>query len=284
MRQRIGPVPGMTVARVYDEQSRDAAEKLSAAYGGRPKVCSSLEEASDDVDLVYVADCNYEGKDHLRFAEPGLKKGVPHFIDKPFAYTLADAREIIRLAERHRTAVMCASLLRYSPYLERFRVQFADIAPVGCVLVPGLTSSLAVVFHALSSTQNLMGVGCEWVESMGAELFDVVRLHYPGPEGGIEVVIFSANGGRIQEPPASRYHHCANRITAYGAGGVIHSPKVDDYRFADGGLRIVRMAREMALTKRPPIDYGETLELMKIIEAARLAQKLGRRVTLQEVR
>ena len=65
---RLRTVPGMTIARVYDEEDRANAEKLSEIYFGQPKVCSSYEEVSDDVDLVFIADCSYEGKDHLHFA------------------------------------------------------------------------------------------------------------------------------------------------------------------------------------------------------------------------
>ena len=123
-RMRLSTVPSMTIAKVYDEEDPRKAEGLSEAYRGRPKVCDSYEEVSDDVDLIYIADCSYEGKDHLRFATPGLKKGVPHFVDKPFAFTLKDARKMIDLAKKHRTAVMCSSLLRQSPFLRRFPGSF----------------------------------------------------------------------------------------------------------------------------------------------------------------
>lgn len=285
-RLRFDPVPGMTIARVFDEEAPGEAEKLSEALGGRPKVCKSLREASDDVDLVYIADCNYEGKDHLRYATPGLRKGVPHFVDKPFAYALRDARKMIALAEKHHTAVMCASLLRYSPHLERFGKRLADVAPVGRVDIPSSGPSLAGVFHAISVAQNVMGYGCESVESMGPTLHGVLRLHYPGPEGGTEVVIVNETGHVPEHATrSSNYHHCELFLaSAYGAGGALHAPRVGDYEYPYGGVRIVKMAKRMARTKKPPIAYASMLELMEIVEAARLAHNKGKRVRLRELR
>ena len=265
---------------------------------------------SDDVDLVYIADCNYEGKDHLRFATPGLEKGVPHFVDKPFAYTLGDARAMIALAKKHETALMCCSLLRQSPHLERFRDRLKDIAPVGSILVPSYGPSLACLFHAVSAVQNVLGEGCEWVESMGPELYDVLRLYYPKigtvpsntkmgtvpsersqtglspfSNSGIDAIVFSAVGHAPGHAVnATNYNHCGYYVSAYGAGGSVHSPRVDDYQFPYAGMRIVTMAKSMAKTGKPPIPYESTLELMAMIEAARLAHNKGKRVYLKEVR
>ena len=284
-RMRLSTVPGMTIARLFDEEDRSKAAGLAEAYHGRPRVCDSYEEVSDDVDLIYIADCGYEGKDHLRFATPGLKKGVPHFVDKPFAFTLKDARKMIALARKHRTAVMCSSLLRQSPYLARFKIRLKDIAPVGSLFVASGGPSLASIFHDVSLVQSVMGEGCEWVESMGPQLYCVSRLHYPGPAGGAGVVLFS---GR-KPPPKAEFNsattrHCGYIAAAYGAGGCIRSPRVDDYLFPEGGVRIVRMAKRMAQTRKPPIPYDSMLELMEMIEAARLAHNKGRRVYLKELR
>ena len=283
-RMRLGTVPGMTIARLYDEEDRRKAEGLAKVYHGRPKVCDSYEEVSDDVDLVYIADCSYEGKDHLRFATPGLKKGVPHFVDKPFAFTLKDAHKMVELAKKHKTAVMCSSLLRQSPFLRQFRGRFKDIAPVGCLFVSSGGPGLNSLFHGVSVVQNIMREGCEWVESMGPVIYDVVRLHYAGPEGGTEVIMTNC-GGKIPgfTTDAANYQHCGFTVSAYGAGGSIRSPRVDDYLFPHGGIRIVRMAKRMAQTKKPPIPYESMLELMEMIEAARLAHNKGRRVYLEEL-
>jgi hypothetical protein len=284
-RQIVSAIPGMEITRVWDGDDPKLAEGMSKLYRGRPKVCTSFEEVSDDVDLVFIANCNYEGEDHLRLAAPGLKKGVPHFIDKPFAYTLADARKLVELAEKNNTAVMTASLLRFSQHLKHFRELLKDISPVTRLLVPGYTSSLAGLYHTISICQNVLDEKCEWVESMGPMFCDVLRLHYAGSAGGTDATIFNARG----RAPKSKltvvnYAHCACYASAYGARGVAHSLPVDDYAFIYAGVPIVRLAKQMALTRKPPIPYDSILLVTRMIEAARLAHSKSTRVYIKDVR
>jgi hypothetical protein len=133
--------------------------------------------------------------------------------------------------------------------------------------------------------QAILGEGCAWVESMGPNLFDFLRLHYPGPAGGTEAILFNACGHLEGYPTfASEYEHCGFTASAYGVGGALHTPRIDDYLFLDGGIKIVNMAKQMVKTRKPPIPYESMLELMEIIEAARLAHNQGIQVALEEVR
>ncbi|MBI3990875.1 MAG: hypothetical protein HY350_01880 [Candidatus Omnitrophica bacterium] len=213
-------------------------------------------------------------------------------MDKPFSYTLKDAHAIIDMAGKYNTPIMCSSLLRQSPYLERFKKRFLDIAPVGCLVVPCSGPSLAGVFHGISIVQAVLGEGCEWVESMGPKMYDFLRLHYSGSAGGIEVIVFNMCGDMNTYPSvgaghsaiASEYQHCGYTVSAYGAGGAIHSPRIDDYLFPEGGIKIVNMAKRMVKTGKPPIPYESMLELIEIIEAARLAHDKGIKVFLKDIR
>lgn len=284
-KRRVEVVPGFQITKIFDESSKTLAEKLTEGFDVPVEVCGSFQEVSDDVDLVYIADCDLDGTDHLRYATPGLKKGVPHLIGKPFANTLEDARAIIDLAKENSTAVMCSSLLRQSPYLARFGDRFADIAPVSSVVIQGRGTTLSDVFDGVSTAQNIMGEGCEWVESMGENMFDIIRLHYPGPSGGIEVVIFNAVGGKQEYPDyPSEFSHSDYRVSAYGRGGIISSPRVDNYTQPEAGTIIVNMAKQMAQTNQPQVPYDSMLELMEIIEAARAAHNKGIRVSVNDIR
>ena len=106
-------VEGFRITKVWDEDRR-SAEMFSRVFHGRPKVCDSFDQVSDDVDLVFVADCNYDGSDHLELARPGLEKGVPTFIDKPIARNLDDSLTIMALAAKHGANVLSLSMLPIS--------------------------------------------------------------------------------------------------------------------------------------------------------------------------
>lgn len=279
-------VPGMRVTRLFDPDNPARAAALAEAYEGRPRICRTLDEVSDDVDLVYLADCTGEGDDHLKLASPGLKKGVPHFIDKPFAFTLADARALVALARKHKTALMSTSILRQSPFMARFRTQLRDVAPVGCIVIPGNGPKLAGFFHLVSIAQAVLGEGCEWVECMGPHEHGLVRLHYPGGKDGVDVIIqntFGNTAGYVRDNSVE-YNHTGTYVYAYGDASVARSQRIDDFRFMYSGEKIVRMAKRMAATKQPPISYSSILELMEMIEASRLARKRAKRVYLRELR
>ena len=119
-KMRVPTVRLFDIVKVYDSEcssvarhpDRRNAEHLSELFFGRPRACKSLDEVSDDVDLVFIANCGDNGSEHRRLATPGIKKGVPTFIDKPFAYDVRDARAMVALARKRRTPILSLSMLR----------------------------------------------------------------------------------------------------------------------------------------------------------------------------
>ena len=71
LKMTVPSVEGFEITRVWDEH-REAAELAATVFLGKPQVCETFAEVSDDVDLVFVADCNDDGSDHLELATPGL--------------------------------------------------------------------------------------------------------------------------------------------------------------------------------------------------------------------
>lgn len=273
-------LPGFELTKVWDEK-REEAEKLAKVFCNKPHVCSSLEEASDDVDMVFVADCSREGEYHLAYATPGLKKGVATFVDKPFAYTLADARAIVKLADANNTPVMSSSLLRQNPYGAYFKNRFVEIGLIGEGFVKGYgLSGLGGTIHGLSLAQQIFGEGAEWVEcTTGRMPVELVRLHYPARSDtapdGVDVIVMSSY---LLGP------YCGYQCVVYGQKGSMMSPWIDDYIFPLGGQKIMNMCAEMVRTRKPQIPYASMLELIEIVEAARQSQKTGRPVALNDVR
>jgi len=276
----IPGVSGFRLAKLWDAD-RETAREMSRTFLGAPEVCESIEEVYEGIDLLFIADCFTEGKDHLELAGPGLKKGIPTFVDKPLAYTLKDAREIVRLAEEHGAPLLSSSLLRLSPDADRFRARFAEIEPVVLGVVRGavgVNGNLQGIFHVLSLAQNLFGSGVEWVECMGDRPLEYLHLHYPrGGAGGFDVMAVSSY-------VVARDIYCGFRADVYGRTGVIHSPFIDDFAFPRAGERILGMLKRMAASGEPPLSYGEMTELIRIVEAGRVAQERGRKVYLQDVR
>ena len=274
-RMTVPTVPGFRIVRVWDENRRKA-ENMSRVFLGRPKVCDSFQEVSDDVDLVFLADCNLDGSDHLKLSTPGLKKRVPTFVDKPFACEARDAVAMVRLAKKHRTPVMSLSILRTVPHATRFRERFDEIGGAHFGTIKGGGLKLAGQIHTISLAQHIFGAGVESVSCMGKEPLDYIHLDYgrrtDRPEAG---VVLNCRSG-----PTT---HAAFFISAYGPGGAIHSPAIGDFEFPWGAAKNLELAKRMVRTRKAPVNYDEMIENVAVATAARRPHKNGRPVRLNSV-
>lgn len=260
-------VDGFSLARVWDED-RDVAECLAWVCHGGPRVCDSPEEASDEVDLVFVADCNGDGSDHLALARPGLRKSVPTFVDKPLAFTTEDALEIVRLAESHAAPLSSISILRVLPAAVRFRSRLPEVGPLQFGTIQGGGTTLAGHIHAVSLAQLLFGGGVRTVRCMGETELHTFHLDYGDrPDRPARGVTVSCDVGTPW--------HCAFHASAYGPGGAVHSPPMSDFDFPFGAADILRKARGMVHANASPPILRDAVEAVAIAETARRAQASG---------
>ena len=127
-------VSGMELVKLW-EANEGVGEIAASLFKSGPKVCKSFEEVSDDVDMVLVADCNFDGSDHLKLATPGIRKRVPTFIDKPFANEPKDAVALVKLAKKYRTPILSLSILRSVPQGAMFRDRFQEVGGASLSLI-----------------------------------------------------------------------------------------------------------------------------------------------------
>lgn len=271
----VPTVDGFQIVKIWDED-REIAEIFSKVFYGKPQVCKTFEEVSDDVDLVFIADCNGDGSDHLKLATPSLKKGVPTFVDKPFASDVKDAKTIIRLANKYKTPVMSLSILREVPHFTLFKNRFTELEEPEFGIIKGGGTTLAGQIHAISLAQHLFGNGVESVECMGQNPLAYIHLNYGNkpkrPKAG--VVLNCDSGGT---------YHCAFYASVYSKWGAIHSPGIGDFEFPYGAIKILKKIKQMVKTGKPQASYDEMIENIAVATAARKAQKTGKRVYLKDV-
>ena len=244
-------VKGFLPTRFWSED-RERAEGMRHVFNKKGTICDTFEEASDDVDMVFIADCNFDGSDHLKWATPSLQKRVPTFVDKPFAYEIKDAVAIVNLAKRRRVPVLSMSILRSVPEATRFAQRLPEVA------------------------QHVFGNGVESVEAMGQTELAYMHLNYgereDRPSEGVALL--------CQTGPTC---HCAMYVSAYGSDNAIHSGPIGDFVFPKGAAANLELARKMVRTGKSPVPYEDMLENVAVASAARKAQKLGRTVKLSEV-
>ena len=275
----VPPVDGFDVVKVWDEDC-ELAELAARVFHSRPQVCDTLDEVSDDVDVVVIGDCKTEGHDHLRLAAPGLKKGLPTYIDKPLAYDLRNARKIAALAKKHRAPVLSLSILRETPGLAHFRDRLAEIAPVSLGVIFGCaTLKMDGLIHAISAAQHVFGTGVKAVQCLGRDDVELAKLYYgdqPGRPGG--GVVLTKEGGGGGDVSFSFY------AAAIGKHGAIQSEPQNDYTHPYGMRKIVEKIRTMVRTGKSPVPMSEMLENIAIADAIRKAHRTGKLTRVEPTR
>jgi virulence factor len=223
-------------------------EKLSVALVERP------EDMIGKVDGVLIE--SQEGGRHWPRARPFLEAGIPCFIDKPLACSIADARRIVELAQKKNVPVFSSSSLRYAPEL----VQFLGDPDHGKVLGalsygpaplhernPGL---FHYGIHPVELLYTLMGPGCR----------RVTCTHEPG----VDVVTGQWPDGRLGTIRGIRAGKAAYGFVAFTEQGV-HTVGIGTaviYR------ELLKQVVRFFETRKAPLDIAVTVEVIGFIEAA----------------
>ncbi len=263
-------VGGFTLASVWDADSA-AATTMADCFDDDVRICDSPDICSEDVDLVFIADCDGDGTNHLELSTPGLERGIPTFVDTPFARAVTDAATMIKLAKKYDTPIMSLSMLNAVPQAIEFRNRLAEVGPevgFGTVkgdMIPGIALALSI-----------FGGDVHAVHSTGQEVPEHIHIDYIGAEGRpVDGVIINAKSGPSW--------HNALYASAYGASGAIHSGPIGDFEFPWGSARILEMVTAMVETGQPQISYDLMMEHVAVAQAARFSQDTGRRVHIREI-
>ena len=212
------------------------------------KLYPTIAELCKNVDAVMLE--SVDGRPHLRQAIPVIDAGLPLFIDKPMAGSLADAIFIFDYAKKKGVPIFSASSLRYGKATQAARkgslgkIMHAETHSP-CSLEGHHPDLFWYGVHGCESLFTVMGKGCE----------SVVRK--TTDDGKIEVV-GTWKGGRTG---------IFREGKSYGgsAKGTKGEGPVGGY---DGYAPLVVEAVKMFQTGKVPVDSQETIELFAFMAAA----------------
>jgi hypothetical protein len=212
-----------------------------------------------------------DGRPHLKQAEPVLAAKKRVFIDKPFAASLADAREIVRLAKESGTPFFSCSCSRFQPEIWKLRAD-AGVGKVAKVqgsapfsTEPHHPDLFWYGIHGVEALYTVLGPGCVAVSRK--------------EEGDLDLTTGRWKDGRTGVFRGVKKGDYKPVVKVWGAEGEVETPKGFDYN----GL--VRTMAEFFHTGKAPIDPQETLEIVEFMTAAQLSKERGgAEVTLEEVR
>jgi predicted dehydrogenase len=269
-------VPGARVVVAFPGGSRAFApsytrverftEQMRTEFG--VEVVDSIEAVAERCDAVFLE--SSDGRQHLEQFRRLAPARKPVFIDKPLATSLAEAREIFALAERHGTPVMSCSALRYSQGIAALaageRVQGA-VASGPAELRPDFPGYFWYGIHAAEVLFTKMGRGCRRVRVEAADQADVITAHWAD--------------GRVGAVVAHRLPGChdfaCTVFTEHGVQQATNREGPPDY------ARMLPHVLDFCRTRQPAVDPAETLEIVAFLEAANRSRETGEAVELAAV-
>lgn len=281
-------VPGATIVAAFKGGSPDVEESATRIERFTKEITSkwrvplvdSIPELCRQVDAVLLM--SVDGRQHLPQVRPVFAAKKRVFIDKPFAGSYADAREIVRLSKESGVPFFSSSPRRFAADV----LELKRDPTVGNILgayaygpaptEPHVPDLFWYGIHSVETIYTLMGPGCE----------RVVRV----PSGDTDVVAGSWRDGRIGEVRGLRAGPRAYGSVVFGSKMVRASAALRKGENESGGggdsayKGVVSAVVQFLTTGVPPVRPEETLEIMAFMQAADLSkQRRGAPVLLSEV-
>jgi hypothetical protein len=240
--------------------SRDRIADFSAQLTEKGvEIVDSIPALLNRVDVVMLE--SVDGNVHLEQVIPVFESGLPVFIDKPLAGSLADAIEINRLAARHGVPCFSSSSIRYSPVLNNL----CDNAAVGeilgavtwgpCPTHDNIPDLFFYGIHGIEGLFTLMGRGCESVQRSSRDQ--------------MEVVVGTWSDGRIGTYHGIRKAKAVFGATVFGAEQIV--PIRIEIPYRELCIQIARFFK----TRIAPVPLDETIEIFAFMQAAEESKRRG---------
>ncbi len=262
------PEWGFKVVAAYPSYSPDLESSASRIekykkeiVANGAKLVESIEQMLEMSDVVMLE--SVDGRRHLKEFKIVAEAGKPTFVDKPFAASLADAKEMVRLIKQHKLPCFSSSSLRFDSafqdVLKEKDKKFGQIVGVDAYSPAHLDKTNPGLFwygiHGVEILYTLMGPGCKSVSStVTAESEVNIGLW---PEGRIGTLRGIREGKQ-----------------SYGATILSEkAPPTNVPMKGDFYKNLVAAMVKFFKTKEPPVSIDETLEICAFIDAAMKSAK-----------
>ena len=246
-------VPDAKVVALFGiPEHAERTKEVSTKY--KIPVVGSPEEMVGKVDLAI---CVFrKGSLHAKWSLPVIKAGVPIYVDKPFASSTADARAMLKAADKAGTAITSMSSFRVAQSTLAFKAEMEKVAPVtyGISIGPGDRKSEndGLIFYGIHAVEVMLacfGHGVKDVRAVDQNNNIVATVTYP--DDRIVTLTFIGNAQYVF------------RCCAFGKKGQAqYVPGTGSY-YRDALVSVI----EMAKTRKRPLTNEQMLEQVQVFEA-----------------
>jgi hypothetical protein len=231
------------------------------------EMVDSPEAVAEKCDVILLE--SVDGRVHLEQFRKIAPFSKPTFIDKPFATSSQDAKEILELAKQYNTPIMSSSSLRYSEGLTNAlrQTDHGTIIGADCYGPLEIEPTHGLFWYGIHTAEMLfsvLGQGCRKVTTIMNKDHDILVGEWM--DGRI---------GTIR----------GNRQGNITFGALIHREK--GTQFADVSLdskpyyaSLLEQIMNLFHTGKSPIALEESLEIIRFVEAANESRGTGKTVTL----
>jgi virulence factor len=246
LENRAGSGVPSAVARVSRIWGADPGEAEVIARGcDIPAVCARPEDVVEDVDGVLVL--SEDPATHWPYVRRALAAGLPCFVDKPLAGSMADVRAIASTAAEHGAPWFGGSALRFSSELRRARDEIAANGHTHVLVQSGGGPALYTP-HVIEVANLLMGREIHAVHARSAPNRAAFLLEYTDGRSAL-LDLIEAN----VLPPVL--------VTATGNG---EATRVEVRRVYEAIHAMVDAFAEMCRTGVSPVDPEESVALIEL--------------------
>jgi predicted dehydrogenase len=257
-------VPGARVTHIWTDDPADAPlvsrASLIAEVVGRP------EDVIGRVDAVFVA--SGDGFDHVLRARPFVEAGLPVFVDKPLALTVADLQTFVDW-KRKGARILSSSGMRYAPALDPLLADRSRLGELRWISSLMCKDWEGYGIHAFEPVFRLLGPGFTSVRLESQPRFETAHiLHRTGVQVTVPVI----------------YDGTATFGTVHLAGTAGQATLQLSDTYTAFRRQLVSFIDYVRTGGPDPYPFAETVEMMAVIAAGIRSRTEGsRRVDVAEV-
>lgn len=262
-------VPGVRVTSVWGEKKKFA--QAAAEAGQIPTIVSDWREMAGQVDGVMI-DHRHPGP-HAEVAKFFIKQGIPTFVDKPFTFTLREAKALCKLADKNNVPLTTFSVIPQEKNYAEFCKACKKAGDVSRLVTFGpaeLKSKYGgVFFYGIHQVDAV-------IELLGTDVKEVNLI--PDRQGGGVGTMVYANGTIVTLNFIPAYPHF--HWTAAAGTDLIEWEHVRDEVAYVGGAKLFA---KMFKTGKRPFDNARMLAPVAVLEAMQKSLDTGKPVRVPKV-
>ena len=261
------------VVAVWGE-TRAFAEKAAEA-GQIPTIVKRAEEMIGQIDGVMVD--HRHPKHHIPAATPFVEAGIPAFVDKPFAASVAEGWKFIQLARAKKVAVTSFSVI---PEQASFRDLLAQVKAAGAVTSVQTTGACdlkskygGIFFYGIHQVDAI-------VKAFGPGIGSVHVVKATRGNPNAVAVMKYRDGGPVVSMACVAEGKVGFTFRACGTKGAVdYTSAMDANPYLAGVKKFVKMFR----TGKEPFTAAEMLEPIAVLAALQKSIDTGNEVRVAKL-